>query len=172
MNLTIFLSAGFLALKDPKLEVPGNAGLKDQCLALKWVKENIRTFGGNPDNISELHIVAIYTYICSMRSAYVFQSVCVCYTTALFGTGAGAVSTHFHCISDMSKGLFHKAMILSGNIHSEWTKHCIHSAVMELTAYFGMDELTSEEELLKFLQSCSSEAIVEAQHIIVSEYVR
>lgn len=71
MNLTIFLSAGFLALKDPKLEVPGNAGLKDQCLALKWVKENIRTFGGNPDNISELHIVAIYTYICSMRSAYV-----------------------------------------------------------------------------------------------------
>ena len=39
---------GFLSLDDPKLEIPGNAGLKDQILALKWVQSNIENFGGDP----------------------------------------------------------------------------------------------------------------------------
>ncbi|XP_059055650.1 pyrethroid hydrolase Ces2e-like [Achroia grisella] len=41
---------GFFCLKDP--EVPGNQGLKDQVTALRWVKENIRRFGGNPDEVT------------------------------------------------------------------------------------------------------------------------
>jgi carboxylesterase type B len=36
---------GFLSLEDESLGVPGNAGLKDQTFALKWVKNNIRNFG-------------------------------------------------------------------------------------------------------------------------------
>lgn len=43
---------GFLSLKDPKLGIPGNQGLKDQVFALKWVKRNIANFGGDPDNIT------------------------------------------------------------------------------------------------------------------------
>lgn len=50
--LHIFV-VGFMSLSDPELKVPGNAGLKDQTLALKWVKENIANFGGDPDNVSE-----------------------------------------------------------------------------------------------------------------------
>lgn len=43
---------GFLSLKDPKVGIPGNAGLKDQSMALKWIKENISHFGGDPNNIT------------------------------------------------------------------------------------------------------------------------
>lgn len=43
---------GFLSLKDPSLGIPGNAGLKDQVMALKWVQKNIANFGGDPDNVT------------------------------------------------------------------------------------------------------------------------
>ncbi|KAF5276536.1 hypothetical protein FQR65_LT03966 [Abscondita terminalis] len=75
---------GFLSMNDPMLEVPGNAGLKDQVMALKWVKLNIKNFGGDPNNIT------------------------------IFGESVGGCSVHLLMLSPMSKGLFHKAIIQSG----------------------------------------------------------
>lgn len=69
---------GFLTLDDPKLGVPGNAGLKDQVMALKWVQKNIRNFGGDPNNVT------------------------------IFGESAGASSVHFLLLSPMAKGLCHR----------------------------------------------------------------
>lgn len=43
---------GFLSLEDPELNVPGNAGLKDQILGLRWVQQNIEAFGGDPNNVT------------------------------------------------------------------------------------------------------------------------
>lgn len=54
--------------------MPGNLGLKDQVLALKWVKENIAAYGGNPDSVT------------------------------IFGQSAGGASVHYHMLSPMSKG--------------------------------------------------------------------
>lgn len=65
---------GFLSCEDQSLGVPGNAGLKDQVLALKWIKENIKQFGGDPNNVT------------------------------IFGQGAGAACVHLHILSPMSKG--------------------------------------------------------------------
>ena len=46
---------GFMTLdilsKDSTTNTSGNYGFMDQILALKWVKENIRNFGGNPDMV-------------------------------------------------------------------------------------------------------------------------
>ncbi|XP_066249150.1 juvenile hormone esterase-like [Euwallacea similis] len=81
---------GFLSMEDVSLGVPGNAGLKDQTQALKWVKENISQFNGDPDNVT------------------------------IFGISAGGSSVHFHVVSTKSKGLFHKAIAQSGSVLNPW----------------------------------------------------
>jgi carboxylesterase type B len=47
---------GFLALEAltsaDGFNSSGNYGLMDQILALQWVQQNIRAFGGNPSNVS------------------------------------------------------------------------------------------------------------------------
>uniref|UniRef100_A0A1Y1NAI3 Carboxylic ester hydrolase n=1 Tax=Photinus pyralis TaxID=7054 RepID=A0A1Y1NAI3_PHOPY len=75
---------GFLSVDDPECEVTGNAGLKDQVMALIWVKNNIAKFGGDPNNVT------------------------------IFGESAGAVSVHFLILSPAAKGLFHAAIMQSG----------------------------------------------------------
>ena len=42
---------GFLALEG-RDDVTGNQGLKDQLMALRWVKKNIAHFGGDPNRIT------------------------------------------------------------------------------------------------------------------------
>lgn len=44
------MNAGFLSTGDE--ENPGNWGLKDQALAIRWVHENIEAFGGNRSAIT------------------------------------------------------------------------------------------------------------------------
>lgn len=43
---------GFLNLNDSKLNIPGNAGLKDQVLALKLIQRNIMNFGGDAQQVT------------------------------------------------------------------------------------------------------------------------
>ncbi|XP_067630035.1 juvenile hormone esterase-like [Eurosta solidaginis] len=73
---------GFLSTNDANM--PGNLGLKDQNLALLWIKRNIVEFGGDPEKIT------------------------------LFGQSAGAVSAHLHVLSKQSEGLFRSIIAMSG----------------------------------------------------------
>jgi para-nitrobenzyl esterase len=62
----------------------GDYGLMDQQLALCWVRDNIRFFGGDPLNVT------------------------------IFGESAGGLSVFSQLASPSSEGLFHKAIIESG----------------------------------------------------------
>lgn len=79
---------GFLCL--PDAGIYGNAGLKDQRLAMQWVQRNIEKFNGDPNNVT------------------------------LFGESAGAACVHFHTLSSRSQKYFHKAICQSGNAVMEW----------------------------------------------------
>ena len=84
-RLNIF---GFLAHPDLSFEntngVSGNYGILDQIAALKWVKNNIQQFGGDPNNIT------------------------------ILGQSAGAISVQHLVSSPLSKDLMQKAIIQSG----------------------------------------------------------
>jgi para-nitrobenzyl esterase len=83
---------GFLAHAELSAEnagkVSGNYGILDQIAALKWVKENIANFGGDPDNIT------------------------------IDGQSAGSMSVNCLLVSPLAKGLFHKAIAQSGSLIS------------------------------------------------------
>ena len=80
---------GFFAHPEISAEDPehatGNWGTLDQIAVLKWVKNNIAQFGGDPDNVM------------------------------IFGQSAGSRSVKFLSASPLTKGLFNKAVIMSGS---------------------------------------------------------
>ena len=45
---------GFLDVSDygPEYELSGNVGMEDIVSALRWIRDNIRAFGGDPDNVT------------------------------------------------------------------------------------------------------------------------
>lgn len=78
---------GFLAhpeLTKEQPEAPGNFGLLDQQAGIKWVIRNIKAFGGDPNNIT----------IC--------------------GQSAGGCSVMHQLTAPSGKGLFQKAIVMSG----------------------------------------------------------
>nr|XP_022915842.1 carboxylesterase 1C-like [Onthophagus taurus] len=73
---------GFISTGD--LIAPGNNGLRDQIMALKWVNENIESFGGDKNSIT------------------------------IWGESSGGISVSHLLSSPLTKGLFHKAITESG----------------------------------------------------------
>ena len=81
---------GFLALEEMMEEegTAGNFGLLDQIKALEWVRDNISSFGGDPENVT------------------------------LMGESAGAVCVDALCVSPLAAGLFKRAVLESSAISS------------------------------------------------------
>lgn len=79
---------GFLYLGTE--DAPGNVGLLDQQVALKWVADNIAAFGGDPSRVT------------------------------IFGESAGAASVGLHLVSETSWPLFHRGILQSASDLSPW----------------------------------------------------
>lgn len=81
---------GFLATRGLLAEAgtTGNYGILDQIQALHWVQSNIKSFGGDPDQVT------------------------------IGGQSAGAYSVTALLLSPLAKGLFHQAVVESGSIFS------------------------------------------------------
>ena len=79
---------GWLALDhlDPSLAGSGNNGIRDQIEALRWVRDNISAFGGDPGNVT------------------------------IFGESAGGGSIGALLAAPDADGLYHKAIIQSGPV--------------------------------------------------------
>ena len=79
---------GFLSTPDGYVQ--GNAGMKDQVMALEFARDNAAAFGGDPNRVT------------------------------IFGQSAGGASTAMHLVSPLSQGLMNQAICESGADSNFW----------------------------------------------------
>lgn len=96
---------GFLHLDhlDPAFAGSGNAGIADQIAALRWVRDNIAAFGGDPGRVT------------------------------IFGESAGGMSVACLLAAPEAQGLFHAAIAQSGalsHVHPPDAAAAVTEAVM------------------------------------------
>ncbi len=119
---------GYLAHADLTSEQgghSGNYGIMDQMAALRWVKDNIRQFGGNPDNIT------------------------------VFGESAGAGSVCILLGSPEARGLFSRAIVESIACDDTYSMRSLDSANPRSGAISAHDQGAQAAGLLGCSQDAS-----------------
>ena len=114
---------GFLTMGNDL--APGNLGLRDQMLALTWVKSHIHNFGGDPTKIT------------------------------IFGESAGGMSTHALTLSPKSKDLFSAAIHQSGTmfrLREKFGTSMPQRASSKIAKHFNCDSIGLDEDMLSCLQ--------------------
>ncbi|XP_065346653.1 venom carboxylesterase-6-like [Cloeon dipterum] len=122
---------GFLSFEDEV--VPGNNGLRDQVMAMKWVNRNIYKFGGNPDSVT------------------------------LAGLSAGGASVHYHYLSMMPRGLHKNGISMSGTATCSWALvENAREKGMQFASSAGCDVEKDSEQILKCLKQRPAERLIKA----------
>ncbi|XP_058799383.1 esterase B1-like [Phymastichus coffea] len=128
---------GFLTFDDTYS--PGNQGLKDQVMALKWIQNHIINFSGDPTNVT------------------------------IFGSDAGAACVHLLCLSPLAKGLFHRAIIQSGVSLNPWVIHRNPGKrAFELCEKLGCKS-KDPATAVQFLRKVNVRQLVKAQNQLLSK---
>lgn len=138
-RLNIFGFLAHLALSaESELGVSGNYGMLDQIAALEWVRDNIRAFGGDPDNVT------------------------------IFGESAGGVSVSTLMVMPKAAGLFHRAIAQSGaaglnkrHLTKDWYDAPSAEAMgVELVDKLGLGDV-AEEDLLVELRKVPAKKLLD-----------
>lgn len=141
---------GFLDLSafGEKYAHSGNAGVLDIVAALKWVKNNIATFGGDPDNVT------------------------------IFGQSGGGGKVSTLLATPAAKGLFHKAIVQSGSMLRTMEQKYSRKIGIRVAEILGIkpaniDELQKVpyEELLAAGDKAVAEVRAEADKEGVSSFI-
>lgn len=128
-----FLAHRALTAEDPAYPGSGNYGLADQRAALAWVRQNVEAFGGDPGNVT------------------------------LGGTSAGAESTSLHLVSPASRGLFHRAIVESGNPTARQDTDA--EAEAQGDAFAAALGCTDEAAVLSCLRAASRDQVLSALRV-------
>ena len=114
-------------------EAPGNYGLMDQILALRWVQAHISQFGGDPDLVT------------------------------LAGMSAGGASVSYLLLSPQTDGLFHRALIMSGSALCWWANIPRQERTAVSLASSLNCPTSSSAEMVDCLRKVPGRALMEAQ---------
>ena len=111
---------GYLSLGriDPRFPDSGNVGQLDLILALQWVQRNIAAFGGNPGNVT------------------------------VFGQSGGGAKIATLMAMPAAKGLFHKAITMSGQQVTASGPLNAEKRARSYLAKLGVDPVTAPVEAL------------------------
>lgn len=121
-----------LTKANPDNGLLGNYGFLDQIAALQWVRRNAAAFGGDPDNVT------------------------------IIGESAGGMSVHALVTSPLAKGLFHRAVVMSGG-GGETGEHPNLADVERIYLDFAKSKGIAEDDpqALAKLRAMSAEAVTD-----------
>jgi para-nitrobenzyl esterase len=107
-RLNIFGFAHVAKGADARFASSGNASMQDLVAALRWVQANIAAFGGDPANVT------------------------------IFGESGGGGKVNTLLAMPSAKGLFHKAIVMSGSALEALPAEAADAAAAQVFAYFKL----------------------------------
>jgi len=134
---------GYLYLGDlaPEYAQSGNAGQMDLVLALKWVRENIVEFGGDPARV------------------------------LIFGQSGGGAKCAALMATPAAKGLFHRVMTMSGQQIKGASIEIAARRTRSVLAKMGVDDALRGERLVARLDSLTMEEIQAGARAVSADWL-